>query len=106
MSTLETPSEETPQEPVVPALDDEATEDPEETTERLEATVEELVDQVTELTERVVSMDKTLYYGLRGLAMLVVQLEVVVNPLSEPEDQAKALTQVQETLQAMKKTLT
>jgi len=55
--------------------------------------------------KRIESMDRTLFFGLRGLVMLLDHVETVVNPLTQPVEKAAALRQLQETLAGMKESL-
>lgn len=59
-------------------------------------------DELQELRDRVERMDKTLYYGLRGLVMLIDHLETAVNPMSEPEHKAESLVKVREIINSMR----
>lgn len=57
---------------------------------------------VAELKDRIDRMDKTVFYGLRGLVMLIDHLETAVNPMSEPEEKAAALIKVREIIDMMR----
>lgn len=57
---------------------------------------------VEELAARVDRLDRTMYFGLRGLVMLIDFLEQAVNPLTEPEDKAKALVKTREIIDTMR----
>ena len=59
-------------------------------------------NELDELKTRVERMDKTLFYGLRGLVMLIDHLEVAVNPLGDPEEKAAALIKVREIINSMR----
>lgn len=63
---------------------------------------EDLKAVVRQLNERVERMDKTIYYGLRGLVMLIDHLETAVNPMSEPEQKAESLVKVREIIDQMR----
>ena len=65
----------------------------------------DLVEAVLFHGKRIESMDRTLFFGLRGLVMLLDHVETVVNPLTQPEEKAAALQQLQETIAGMKESL-
>ena len=62
--------------------------------------------QLLSLESRVENMDRTLFNGLRGLVMLIDNLEKGVNPQNTPEERARALVQVREIVDVMQESLT
>ena len=63
---------------------------------------EDLFDAVGALEKRVEGIDRTLFYGLRGIIMLIDHLEEAVNPMSEPEKKAASLIKVREIINTMR----
>ena len=65
----------------------------------------DIFEVVEEMAQRVDRLDRTLYFGLRGLVMLIDFLEQAVSPMTEPEEKAKALIKVREIIDSMRSTM-
>lgn len=75
---------------------------PEEEEEDVFEAIEAVEDNLDALQKRVEGIDRTVYYGLRGIVMLIDHLEEAVNPMNEPEKKASALIKVREIINAMR----
>lgn len=71
----------------------------------LEEAVKGIEASVSQLFTRVESMDKTLFSGLKGLVMLIDNLESAVDPTTDPEEKAAALIRVRQVIAMMRETL-
>lgn len=62
-------------------------------------------DRINEVEKRVERVDRTLYFGLRGIVMLIDHLEQAINPMSEPEAKAASLIKVREIIDMMRENI-
>ena len=65
----------------------------------------DIFEELEQMNQRVTKVDRTLFYGLRGLVMLIDYLERAINPLSEPEEKAAALIKVREIIDSMRESM-